>query len=101
MKQAGVVHNSKSIKTVVVNFLFWYGKHIRDTTVLIDLLWLNVVNYSSTFFLIYYSPYSSWKFLVYLFVNIFLKTVLLLYDHDYNSYLKGELLAGLCSLPCL
>jgi len=40
--------------------------HSRDTTVLIDLLWFNVVHYSSLFqyvFLIYYGPYSSWKFL--------------------------------------
>jgi len=35
--------------------------HSRDATVLIDLLWLNVVNYSSLFqyfFSIYYGPYS-------------------------------------------
>jgi len=43
--------------------------HSRDTTVLIDLhvLWFNVVHFSSLFqyfFLIYYSPYSSWKFRV-------------------------------------
>jgi len=39
LKQAGVVHNGKSIKTVVsLLCIFWYGKHSRDTTVLIDLL---------------------------------------------------------------
>jgi len=51
------------------------GIHSRDTTVLIDLLWFNVMYYSSLFqyfFSIYYGPYSSWK-LLYLFV-----------DHDYD-----------------
>jgi len=40
--------------------------HCRNATVLIDLLWFNVVHYSSLFqyFLIYYGPYSSWKFLI-------------------------------------
>jgi len=39
----------------------------RDTTVLIDLLWFNVVHYSilfQYFFLIYYGPYSCSKFLL-------------------------------------
>jgi len=42
--------------------------HSRDATVLIDLLWFNVVHYSSLFqyfFSIYYSPYSGWKFLIF------------------------------------
>jgi len=49
--------------------------HSKDTTVLIYLLWFNVVHYSSLFqyfVLIYYGPYSSWKlriFFVYLFAN--------------------------------
>jgi len=41
--------------------LFWYGKHSKDTTVLIDLLWFNIVYYSSLFqyfFQSYYGPYS-------------------------------------------
>jgi len=40
----------------------------RDVTVLIDLLWFNVVHYSSLFqyfFSIYYGPYSSRKFLIF------------------------------------
>jgi len=43
--------------------------HSRDATVLIDLLWFNVMHYSSLFwyfFSIYYGPYSSWKFLIFL-----------------------------------
>jgi len=50
--------------------------HSRDATVLIDLLWFNVVHYSSLFqyfFSIYYGPYSSKKnpnFLVYLCIHI-------------------------------
>jgi len=51
-------------------------KHSRDTTVLIDLLWFNVVYYSSLFqyfFSIYYGPYSSWKFLIFL-AYLYLKT---------------------------
>jgi len=42
--------------------------HSGDTTVLIDLLWFNVVHYSSLFqyfFSIYYDPYSSQKFLIF------------------------------------
>jgi len=42
--------------------------HSRDATVLIDLLWFNIVHYSSLyqyFFSIYYGPYSSWKFLIF------------------------------------
>jgi len=52
MKQAGVVHDIKSIKTfaslLYISF-FWYGMHSRDTTVLIDLLWFDVMHYSSLF----------------------------------------------------
>jgi len=57
--------------------------HSRDTTVLIDFQWFNVVHYSSLFqyfFLIYYGPYSSQKFLIFLvhlFANFFLETLLL------------------------
>jgi len=42
--------------------------HSRDTTVLIDLLWFNVVHFFSLFqyfISIYYGPYSSWKFLIF------------------------------------
>jgi len=42
--------------------------HSRDTTVLIDLPWFNVVHYSGLFqhfFPIYYGPYSSYKFLLF------------------------------------
>jgi len=41
--------------------------HSRDA---IDLLWYNVMHYSSLFqyfFLIYNGPYSSWKFSVFVF----------------------------------
>jgi len=54
--------------------------HSRDTAVLIDLLWFNVVHYSSLFqycFSIYYGPYSSWN-LVYLFVNFFVNTIVMI-----------------------
>jgi len=43
--------------------------HSRDATVLIGLLWFNVLHYSSLFqyfFSIYYGPYSSLKFLIFL-----------------------------------
>jgi len=46
--------------------------HSRDTTVLIDLLWFIIVH----FFSIYYGPYSH--FLVYLSVNFFLKTIIII-----------------------
>jgi len=55
--------------------------HSRDATVLIDLLWFNDVHYSSLFqyfFSIYYGPYSSWKFLVHLFVNFFGNTIMMI-----------------------
>jgi len=53
--------------------------HSRDTTVLIDLLWFYVMQYSSLFryfFPIYYGPYSSWEFLVYSFVNFLRNTII-------------------------
>jgi len=31
------LNHSKSVKTVLCISFFWYGKHSRDTTVLIDL----------------------------------------------------------------
>jgi len=52
--------------------------HIRDPTVLIDLLWFNVVYYSSLFqyfISIYCGPYSSWKFLS---VTIFVNTIIMI-----------------------
>jgi len=54
-------------------------KLLRDTTVLIDLLWFNVMQYTPACFitfLIYYSPYSSSKILLYLFVNFFVNIVI-------------------------
>jgi len=56
-------------------------KRNKDTTVLIDLLWFNVVHLFQYFFLIYYGPYSSWNilmFLVYLFVNFFENTIIMI-----------------------
>jgi len=47
---------------------FWYGSYVQQGyKILIVLLWLNIVHYSSLFqyyFLIYYgfSLYSSWNF---------------------------------------
>jgi len=58
--------------------------HSRDTTVLIDLLWFNVMHYSSLFqyfFSIYYCPYSN--FLVHLLVNFFCKYYY--YAYDWNT----------------
>jgi len=72
--------------TAVVSIINKYTVHTkkemhgRDTTVLIDLLWFNVIHYSSLFqyfFSIYYGPYSSWK-LVYLFVNFFCNTIMIM-----------------------
>jgi len=43
--------------------------HSRDAAVLMDLLWFNVMHYSSLFqyfFPIYYGTYSGWKFLIFL-----------------------------------
>jgi len=28
-----------------VHFLFWYGMHSKNATILIDLLWFNVMHY--------------------------------------------------------
>jgi len=42
-------NHSKSIKTVVSLLCIPYQKDSRDATVLIDLLWFNVVHYSSLF----------------------------------------------------
>jgi len=48
--------------------------HSRDATVLIDLLWFNVVHYTpacfSTFFKLYTMVPTLANFLVYLFVNL-------------------------------
>jgi len=71
--------------------------HNRDITVLIDLPWFNVVHYSTLFqyfFSIYYGPYSSWKFLVYLFVKKTITMVMIVFCWE-------ALLAGFCSLPCV
>jgi len=103
-----ILNHSKSwsIKTVVsllcISFLV---RMTWNTTVLIDLLWFNVVHYSSLFqyffqstmvptlvenfnvvhysslfqyfFSIYYGPYSSWKFLMYLFASFFGNTIMI------------------------
>jgi len=51
LKQAGVVHNINSLKTVasLLCIKFWYGMYSRDTTDLIDLLGFNDVHYFSLF----------------------------------------------------
>jgi len=60
-----------------------------------------MVHYSSSFqyfFSIYYGPYSDWKFLifkVYLFINFFENSIVMI------MIMKGAPLAGLCSLPYL
>jgi len=55
--------------------------HSKDTTVLIDLLWFNVVQYSSLFQYFfqssYYCPYST-NFLVYLFENIIIIIIIMI-----------------------
>jgi len=74
------VHDSKSIKTVVSLLCIPYQKemHSRDTTVLIDLVWFNVVHYSSLFQYFFQSTMvpTLVDFLVYSFVNL----------HYYNDY---------------
>jgi len=61
--------NSKSIKAVVSLLCIPYQKnemHSRDTTILIDLLWFNVMHYSRLFKYVFdYGSYSSWKFLIF------------------------------------
>jgi len=68
------LNHSTSIKTVV--YCACHTKkemHSSDTPVLIDLLWINVMHYSSTF---YYGPYSSLKYLLTFFGNNY-------YDYDH------------------
>jgi len=72
-----------------ISFLV-YGMHSRDTTVLMDLLWFNVVHYSSLFQ--YFFSDLLWSllwfkmpnFLGYLFVN-FLETYYYDYDVQYST----------------
>jgi len=53
-------------------------------------LWFSFVHYSSLFqyfFLIYYDPYSSWKFLIfleYLFVNFF-ENIMIMIEIQYSG----------------
>jgi len=67
LKQAAEVgHDVKSVNPLYP-YCTCHTKKRRCiyTTVLIDLLWFNVVHYSSSFqyfFSIYYGPYSSWKY---------------------------------------
>jgi len=60
--------------------------------------WFNFVHYSSLFqhfFLIYYSPYSSWKFLiflVYLFGNFFWNTIIMIMiEIQYRGSFRGSM----------
>jgi len=64
-----------------LHLVFWYGKLNRDTTILIDVLFVHYSSLFQYFFAIYCGPYSN-NFLVYLFVNIFWKH----YYYDYEYY---------------
>jgi len=85
------VHDIKLQSKLSCTFSFWYGMHSRDTTVLIHLLWFNVVHYSSLF-QYFFSIYSSWKFLIFEYTclsTFFVNTTMIMIEIQCRGGSKG------------
>jgi len=106
LKQAGVVHDLKSTKTVVSLLCMPYQKG-KDTTVLIDLLWLKVVYYLSLFFfdlativtlgkssLVYLFGSFFWEQLFWLWLKYRVETQPYYYWWTYVYHIKTMTLCG-------
>jgi len=55
--------------------------HTRDTTVLIDFLWFNVIHNSSLFQYFFRGPCSSWKFLIFSVLVLYYEFLAIIMQH--------------------